>query len=210
MLCYKNGALAREQIRNRYSSSSWDVYSAQLNGTPAGNNGFIGIYYPLPEIIPPNIQGEFFFKDGSPVDVIPDSHHARAIIESQLLSIKQRIIAMLPENAPPLKRLIIAGGSSTNKSIRQLCADLFGMDVYIAETKEAAGIGGALLAQFAWWRHNEASNGTFEELKSKEGEKLTIVARPDPEQVELYGRLVDTYAKCEDYIVLNGQTASDV
>lgn len=201
MLCYKNGALAREELRNRYSSSSWDVYNEQLDKTPAGNNGYTGIYFPLLEIIPPNIQGEFFFKDGEPVDSIPNSHHARAILESQLLSIRRRIMSILPKDAPPLKRLIITGGSSANKAIRQLCADIFGMDVYIAETKEAAGIGGALLAQFAWWRRNETPNGTFEELKAREGEKLTKVAEPSPEQVQLYGKLVDVYAKCEDYVV---------
>ncbi|GJJ11159.1 hypothetical protein Clacol_005391 [Clathrus columnatus] len=197
MLCYKNGALARQEIRDRYSAASWEVFNEQLDGTPPGNNGYTGIYFPLLEIIPPNIKGEFFFKDGEPVDSIPDSNHARAILESQLLSIKQRIRSILPENTPALKRLIITGGSSANKSIRQFCADLFGMDVYIAETKEAAGIGGALLAQFAWWKHNQNPDGTFEHLKSLEGEKLSMVAQPNPAQVELYGTLVDAYAKRE-------------
>jgi xylulokinase len=201
MLCYKNGSLAREEIRDRYCASSWDTYNQHLENTPPGNNGYSGIYFPLHEIIPPNVQGEFFFKDGTPTDAIPDTHHARAILESQLLSIKRRIISILPENAPPLKRLIVTGGSSANKAICQLAADLFGMSVYVAETKEAAGIGGALLAQFAWWRANHKSDGTFDELKANEGEKLKLVAEPILERTRIYNTLDERYAKYEDIVV---------
>ncbi|KAF8576471.1 actin-like ATPase domain-containing protein [Ramaria rubella] len=201
MLCYKNGALAREEIRDRYCSSSWDTYNEYVESTPPGNDGYSGFYFPLHEIIPPNVYGEFFFRDGTLTDVIPDSHHARAILESQLLSIRRRIISIMPENAPPLKRLILTGGSSANKVIRQFAADLFGIDVYIAETKEAAGIGGALLAQFAWWRSNHKGDGTFEELKANEGEKLKLVAEPVHERVTIYEKLADRYASCEDTVV---------
>jgi len=201
MLCYKNGALAREEIRDRYCASSWDTYNQHLESTPPGNDGYSGFYFSLHEIIPPNVQGEFFFKDGRPTDTIPDSHHARAILESQFLSIKRRIISILPDNAPPLKRLIVTGGGSANKVIRQLAADLFGLDVYVAETKEAAGIGGALLAQFAWWRANYKSDGTFEQLKAKEGEKLRLVAEPTLERTRTYEQLVRSYAECEDAVV---------
>ena len=204
MLCYKNGALAREEIRDRYCSSSWDTYNQHLEDTPPGNDGYSGLYFPLHEIIPPNVQGEFLFKDGAPVDTIPDSHHARAILESQLLSIKRRIMTILPEDASTLKRLIVTGGSSSNSVIRQMAADVFGMDVYIAETKEAAGIGGALLAQFAWWRANYKHDGTFEELKAKEGDKLRLVAEPRLERTWAYEGLVGKYAECEDAVVRSG------
>ena len=206
MLCYKNGALAREEIRDRYCSSSWDTYNQHLESTSPGNSGYSGFYFPLHEIIPPNVQGEFFFKEGTPTDAIPHSHHARAIVESQFLSIKRRIISILPENAPPLKRLIVTGGSSANKAIRQLASDLFGINVYIAETKEAAGIGGALLAQFAWWRANYKSDGTFEQLKANEGEKLKLVAEPTLERTRIYEGLVERYAECEDAVIKSVST----
>ena len=44
------------------------------------------------------------------------------------------------------------------------CCRFIWDNVYIAETKAAAGIGGALLAQFACWRENYKSDGTFEKL----------------------------------------------
>ncbi|KAF8518936.1 actin-like ATPase domain-containing protein [Hysterangium stoloniferum] len=204
MLCYKNGGLAREEIRNRYSRSSWDAFNAQIENTPPGNDGWSGIYFPQLEIIPPNVQGEFFFRNGQLTDSMPDSYHARAIIESQFLSIKARILSILPKDSPPLRRLVITGGASSNKYIRQLAADILRMDVYIAETKEAAGIGGALLAQFAWWKAHHEPTGTFADLKANEGEKLRLVAQQNREQVQVYDELLEQYLKCEDIVVASG------
>ena len=133
MLCYKNGALAREQVRDRYADGDWNRFNDLVEQTPPGNNGYVGLYFPLPEIIPPNVKGDFFFhtatSDGSAVlgrplvvDDIPGCAHPRAILESQFLSIRSRIAAILPENAPPLQRLVATGGSSANQTIRQLAA----------------------------------------------------------------------------------------
>lgn len=131
MLCYKNGALAREQVRNKYANADWDTFNELINGTPAGNNGYLGFYFPLPEIIPPNVLGNFFFsttliktevKPPAELDVMPPSAHPRAILESQFMSIKSRLAHMLPPHAPPLQRLVVTGGSSANQSIRQIAA----------------------------------------------------------------------------------------
>ena len=131
MLCYKNGALAREQIRDRFANGSWTEFNKLVEDAPPGCAGFLGFYFLLPEIIPPNVKGEFYFTTNSskadkkpphPVDDIPPSLHPRAILESQLLSIRSRIAAVLPENSPPLQRLVITGGSSANQTIRQLAA----------------------------------------------------------------------------------------
>ena len=125
MLCYKNGALPREQIRDRFASGDWKVFNRLVEQCPPGCNGYMGFYFPLPEIIPPGVVGEYFFATGpsSPLSVkdIPESVHPRAIIESQLLSIKSRMVTILPENSP-LKRLVITGGGSVNETIRQMIA----------------------------------------------------------------------------------------
>ena len=128
MLCYKNGALPREQIRDRFANGDWNVFNSLVEKCAPGCNGYMGFYFPLPEIIPPGVVGEYFFATDQssntplPVKDIPESVHPRAIIESQLLSIKSRIAAILPKNSPPLKRLVITGGGSTNETIRQLIA----------------------------------------------------------------------------------------
>ncbi|KAH7927851.1 actin-like ATPase domain-containing protein [Leucogyrophana mollusca] len=206
MLCYKNGALAREQVRNRDAAQDWTRYNELVESSPVGSNGLMGFYFPLPEIIPPNVQGEFVFSmsgTGAPtlVDSVPSEAHPRAILESQFLSIKSRIAAILPPNAPPLQRLIVTGGSSANQTIRQLAADLFGMRVYVAESKEAAGTGGAILAKFAWWKDQNGGEGTFEEMSYGDVERMRLVAEPKAEVTKVYEGLVETYRACEERVV---------
>lgn len=204
MLCYKNGALAREKIRDGYAQSNWDKYSELVEGSPPGNHETLGFYFPLPEIIPSNVQGEFFYDisdPGSPVskDLIPDEAHPRAILESQFLSIKTRVLEILPEDAKPPNRLITTGGSSANQIILQLAADVFGMKVYVATGgKEAAAIGGAQLARYAWWKsRRDAGDGSFEEMVSDDPAMVRVVAEPRPEVFGVYESLVEPYRKCE-------------
>lgn len=205
MLCYKNGALAREHVRDRDANRDWGRYNQLVEGTPVGNNGYLGLYFPLPEIIPPNVLGEFLFttKNGLPtrVDSIPPEAHPRAILESQFLSIKSRIAAILPPNSPPLQRMIVAGGSSANQTIQQLVADLFGIRVYVAESKEAAGMGGAILAKFAWWKQQNGGSGTLEEMRYGDVERMRLVAEPKCEVTRVYDQLVETYRTCEEVVV---------
>ncbi|TCD69513.1 hypothetical protein EIP91_007443 [Steccherinum ochraceum] len=205
MLCYKNGALAREQVRNRYANSDWSKFNELVEQTPPGNNGVLGYYFPLPEIIPPNVAGNFFFSSSGellPEEKVSGAVHPRAILESQFLSIRSRIEAILPSNSPPLQRLVLSGGSSSNPIIRQLAADVFGMRVFVAG-QEGAAEGGAQLARFAWWRQMNGGRGTFEEMRAFDGEeeRMKCVAEPKEEHVRVYAGLVDAYRTCEDKVV---------
>ncbi|KDR80646.1 hypothetical protein GALMADRAFT_264602 [Galerina marginata CBS 339.88] len=205
MLCYKNGALAREQIRDRFAGGDWNTFNQLVERTPPGCNGVMGFYFPLPEIIPPNVEGEFFFttdhikttvKAPLVTENVSPSIHPRAILESQFLSIRSRIAAMLPKDSPHLHRLVISGGSSQNLVIRQLAADIFGMSVYVSATKEAAAAGGALLAEYAWWKLSHLE-GTFEEMTSGGAMGLQRVAEPHQAISGIYDGLVDVYDACE-------------
>jgi len=211
MLCYKNGGLAREQIRDRCVGADWARYNEFVEQSPPGNRGFMGFYFPLPEIIPPGVQGEFVFQckdDEEPKMLhglrLDATQHPRAILESQFLSIKSRIAAILPANSPSLRRLIVTGGSSENQTIRQLAADVFGMHVYIAESKEAAGTGGAMLAKFAWWKAQAGDmGGCFGELMVGTGalEKMRLVATPKIGVTKVYEGLVENYRQCEEQVI---------
>ncbi|KAJ7227175.1 hypothetical protein GGX14DRAFT_530950 [Mycena pura] len=211
MLCYKNGALAREQVRDLHCERDWHRFSAAVERTPPGNNGYVGLYFPLPEIIPPNIVGNFFYTVKADntvkpviVESIPPDAHPRAILESQFLSVRSRIAAILPPHAPPLRRLVVAGGSAGNAAIQQLAADLFGMQVYVSDTREAAGMGGALLAKYAWWRAVRGGSGNFEEMTGGEVGALRCVAKPRPEVTKTYDKLVGVYQLCEEDAVKRG------
>ncbi|KAG6737836.1 hypothetical protein POTOM_059367 [Populus tomentosa] len=53
MLCYKNGSLTREDVRNRCAEKSWEIFNKYLEQTPALNGGKMGFYYKDHEILPP-------------------------------------------------------------------------------------------------------------------------------------------------------------
>ncbi|TDL23917.1 actin-like ATPase domain-containing protein [Rickenella mellea] len=203
MLCYKNGALAREEVRDNHTEGSWVMFNKSVVKRTPGNDGITGLYFPLPEIIPPGVQGSFFFANGTRIQEkdVPTQAHPRAILESQLLSIKARIAAILPAGSPPLRRLVLAGGASGNAAIRQLAADVLGLPVYVARTQEAAGAGGALLALWAWWRLSRGDDVSFEELSEKLVGGTELVAEPDERVKLVYDKLVDEYMRCEEHVV---------
>ncbi|KAG5220096.1 D-xylulose kinase [Salix suchowensis] len=181
MLCYKNGALAREQIRDRYADNDWGKFNTVLEQTPAEITG----------------QHLHWLRAA-------DNAHPRAILESQFLSILSRVEAILPEHAPHLKRLVLTGGSSANQTIRQLAADLFGMKAYVSATKEAAGLGGAMLAKYAWWKQiNGAGDVRRNDWWEMPG--MTCVAEPRDEVTQIYKGLVSAYRLCEEDVVSRSQ-----
>jgi len=227
MLCYKNGALAREQARDNFANGNWDVFNQLVEQTPPGCNGTMGFYFPLPEIIPPNVTGEYFFTTNLAKNTteppflkkdLPPPIHPRAVLESQFLSIRSRIAAILPEGSSPLQRLVISGGSSANTVIRQIAAvstcsslptafmtdlakqDIFGMDVFVSATQEAAATGGALLAKYAWWKLSHP-DGTFEDMTGAAAMGLRCVARSQKENSVIYDDLIGVYNKCEEEVV---------
>ncbi|KAI0272370.1 actin-like ATPase domain-containing protein [Gloeopeniophorella convolvens] len=216
MLCYKNGSLAREQVRDEYADRDWARFNGLVAATPPGNNGYLGLYFPLHEIIPPNVIGKFYFKgrDNSltpfRVDAIPEDAHPRAILESQLLSIRGRIADIVPKDASRLHRLVLTGGASANPTIRQLSADLFGIPAYVAEeTAEAAATGGALLARYAWWKGNDGAGGSFEQMRASDTERMKLVAQPNEEITKVYDGLVVPYQFCESYVVVECEDSDD-
>ncbi|KZV31574.1 xylulose kinase [Dorcoceras hygrometricum] len=102
MLCYKNGSLTREDIRNRCADKSWDVFNSLLQESPPlnGTGGKIGFYYKEHEILPPlpvgyhryvleNFNGDSL--DGvkeHEVDAFDPASEVRALVEGQLLSMR--------------------------------------------------------------------------------------------------------------------------
>ncbi|KAL5402436.1 hypothetical protein PMIN03_010670 [Paraphaeosphaeria minitans] len=119
MLCYKNGGLAREHIRdaiNEHSNGtakSWDLFNETAlktpvlgQQTPESDPMRLGLYFPRPEIVPNVKEGtwRFLYKDNTLSPLPPrgaqgktedkawptPSADARAILESQFLSLRLR------------------------------------------------------------------------------------------------------------------------
>ena len=86
LLCFKNGSLVRESVRDECSSSSWKEFEDSLKRSQPGNNGNIGIFFRETEITP-FAQGIYRFnKDNVQVKSFGNDQEIRALIEGQFLA----------------------------------------------------------------------------------------------------------------------------
>ncbi|XP_057178795.1 xylulose kinase isoform X2 [Triplophysa rosa] len=67
LICFKNGSLTRERIRDEFAEGSWDCFSSALRSTPMGNRGSIGMYFDVMEITPPVAGVHRFDAEGQKV-----------------------------------------------------------------------------------------------------------------------------------------------
>ncbi|CCH43244.1 Glycerol kinase [Wickerhamomyces ciferrii] len=115
MICYCNGALAREKVRDELNkkhgkeSGDWSLFNELLDKSQ-NFNGDLGCYFPLGEIVPnakaQTIRAKYDFKTGNieivdkPWDVELD---VPSIVESQALSCRARASPMLSVKDDELK-----------------------------------------------------------------------------------------------------------
>lgn len=158
MLCYKNGGLARERIRDslpttsiEHSASSratsddpWTIFNALAASTPPlgkyhpRDPAKLGLYFPLPEIVPNVRAGTWRFivpghSTTPPIETnkgwnLPQD--ARAIVESQILSLRLRsrnlVLPPSPSLPPQARRIYLVGGGSTNPAIARIVGEVLG------------------------------------------------------------------------------------
>jgi len=145
MIVRQNGSLAREQVRDNVSGGDWDTFNEQLESTPPGNGGKIGMFFLEPEITPPIARTGIYKFDAEDrqVDHFTKAEDVRAIVEGQFLSMRLHAegIGITPS------RLIATGGASINTSILKVISDIFGKNVYVAERADSASLGAAYRAR---------------------------------------------------------------
>jgi xylulokinase len=148
MLCYKNGGLAREHIRDAINGAkndkSWDKFNAAATSTPAlgqANDSDpmrLGLFFPRPEIVPAVKAGawRYTFTRASGLQNAentaswpqPDAD-ARAILESQFLSLRLRSQGLVePQADLPAqpRRIYLVGGGAANSAIAELAGQVLG------------------------------------------------------------------------------------
>ncbi|XP_053569766.1 xylulose kinase isoform X2 [Bombina bombina] len=119
LLCFKNGSLMREKIRDSCSLGSWEEFSKTLRSTSPGNNGRIGFYFQVMEITPHAVGIHRFNADHQKVSEFSNDTEIRAVIEGQFLA--KRIYAeRLGYKIMPQTRILATGGASCNKDILQV------------------------------------------------------------------------------------------
>ncbi|KAK4507625.1 hypothetical protein PRZ48_001360 [Zasmidium cellare] len=201
MLCYKNGGLAREQIRdelnktsNSSSSDSWETFNQTALSTPPLSQSTkedqmrLGLYFPRPEIVPNLPAGQWRYNynpktndlSKTPSDFTKDD--ARNIVESQFLSLRLRAHNLVKSpkdsNLPPQpRRVYLVGGGSANEAIAKICGEVLGS----VEGVYKLDIGGnacALGAAYkAVWGCERKEGETFEELIGERWDEGAFVKR---------------------------------
>ena len=189
MLCYKNGGLAREKIRDQMSSlksaGSWDTFNDMALKTPPLSQHKdadlmrLGLFFPLHETVPnlPAGQWRMLFNpeannlSDAPSDFIEDD--ARNIVESQMLSLRLRSQKLVQPGKDPKtgdelpaqpRRVYLVGGGSANPAIANICAEVLGSveGIYKLDIGgNACALGAAYKAVWGCERKNGES---FEDL----------------------------------------------
>jgi len=194
LLCYKNGSLTREKIRDRSADGSWSEFNSALQCTTPGNNGCLGIYFIDQEIIP-NCRGIYRWNSNDErVESFASDVEVRALIEGQFVA-KKTHAERIGYTFDRSSRILATGGASQNTEILQVLSNIFHCSVYtITDTSNSACLGGVYRAK------HTLSGQPFEEI-TKNAAEYKLVASPNPETFETYDLLCKRYEKLEKSIL---------
>ncbi len=189
LACYKNGSLARENIKDEFGAS-WDEFSKHLNQRPAGNNGCIILPYFDTEIVPRvPVSGVQKYN----LDNAGAAEHIRAVVEAQMTSMALHSEWM--GEAPQI--IYVTGGASSNKEILQVMADVFNAKVARQTTTNAAGLGAALRAHHAFNKASAAPCEWTDIVKDYVPSDESQYVSPIEENVKALKGFRESYRKTE-------------
>lgn len=189
LVCFRNGSLAREWVRHEHRLD-WGQVAAMLEESP-GNDGCVMLPWLEPEITPPishaGVRRFGFDRHNAAANV-------RGLIEGQMMAIANHAAEV---SATPIDRIIATGGAAVNRSILQVMANVFGVEVYRLDVENSAALGAALRAYHA----DRLASGEPVSWK-------TVVSgftdpspahrvSPNPKHVAMYAQLRRDYAIAE-------------
>lgn len=179
LLCFKNGGLAREAVRNQYGLS-WDDFSRILLQTPPGNQGKMMLPYLLPEITPLVTEAGIRRFGGLTADDVMGN--VRAVVEAQAMAMY--LHSDWTGTRP--KGLLVTAGGSENRGLLTVISHVFGIEVRTSEVKESAALGAAVRAAHGFLNNHGRSMGWRELFDSMVKMSEEEIIRPPAEAVEIY------------------------
>lgn len=168
LLCFKNGSLVRDTFKKAEANNSWEIFSELLVSAPRGNSGYMALHYLAQEILPNVGAGSLRWSENDNLDnykqrpeliQFPTQQiEIRALIEGQMLNRKTYAMEM-GFNFGPNTKIIATGGSSANKSILQVMADVFNSTVQVKKNTEAACLGAGYRASYVVYMEDAKKKG---------------------------------------------------
>lgn len=198
MICFKNGSLTREWVRDRVAAGSWKEFGAAFARTPPGNHGRIGMFFIEPEITPPVLHPGCFRFDaaGRPVSAFDADGEVRAVVESQFMAMRLHgdRLGLRP------RRLLVTGGASRDPVMLRGLADVFGVPVAVIDQRDSAALGAAYRAFHGYRCASTGRAIPFADILP-EGTAPRTAAEPDPEAHRVYDAMLERFAQLEARVV---------
>ncbi|XP_021936939.1 xylulose kinase-like isoform X3 [Zootermopsis nevadensis] len=188
LLCFKNGSLTRERIRDTCAEGSWKLFNELLNSTPRGDFGNMGLYYDTQEIIP-FVKGDYR-RNKANVEVPRFSGkeiEVRAVVEGQFLA-KRAHAEDLGFTLSKNTRILATGGASNNLDILQVLADVFNSSVYTLEASNSAMLGAAYQAKYGLMHQDISFADMTQNLPAPR-----LACTPSKDATEIYTPMVERY-----------------
>ncbi|HVR76380.1 MAG TPA: FGGY-family carbohydrate kinase, partial [Planctomycetota bacterium] len=197
LICFKNGSIARDQIRKAHKLD-WDGFSEALRSTPPGNRGSILLPWFEPEITPTvhktGVRRYALEAKNGPANV-------RAVVEAQAMALSIHSQWM----GVDVHTIHATGGAARNREILRVLADCLDADVYQFEVSNSACLGAALRAYHA----DQVSGGKkvpWEQITAGFAEPVAKTRiEPDPRSVAVYEDLKKIYSACEAHAIRDGE-----
>lgn len=140
LICFRNGSLSREAVKERHGLSWDDFDAAGLSRTAVGNGGRVILPF-VDDEITPRVDSDGFLAigwDGEP----SSDEWVRGVLEGQFLNMKRHSDWLGVET----EEVLLTGGASENDGIAQIVADIFGKKVRRLSVSGSAALGAALRA----------------------------------------------------------------
>ena len=190
LICFKNGSLAREKIRERYGLKNWEDFGRLVASTPPGNRGGILLPWFEAEIVPRvNRPGIHRFD----LDETDAAANCRAIFEAQAMAM--RLHSQWMRVTP--QKLVATGGASNDRALLQVLADVMNCPVERIEISKGAALGAALRAAHGWLRAGGRKPDWTEVVAGFTDPLPGSAVLPDKKAARVYDRLIEKYARCE-------------
>ena len=195
LVCFKNGSLARERVRNEHGMD-WAAFSQALRETRPGNGGAIMLPWFEAEITPnvlePGVRRYGLDQADSPANV-------RAVVEAQLMALANHSRWM----GIKVREIRATGGAAANLEILQVMADVHDAEVRRLKVENSACLGAALRAYHA----DELSEGRripWNDVVAGFVEPEEPAIRPIARHLPVYAELKEIYAACEAHTLGHG------
>jgi xylulokinase len=190
LICFKNGSLAREKIREHYGLKDWTEFGKLLAKTQPGNDGGILLPWFEVEIVPRGIKPGIHRFD---LDEKNAAANCRAVFEAQMLSMRlhSQWMGVLPE------KIYVTGGAANNPELLQVMADVMNCSVVRIEVSKSAALGAALQAAHGWLVA-AGQNPKWEKVVAGFSQPIPkSEVQPDKKTAKIYEALAKKYAACE-------------